>query len=82
VLRYFGDGILTILKLGEFVGGGEPEFQGMVQITEATEANAGESAVGGFLETLMVFRGSGLFECEQGFLKAVREALGGNQGGC
>ena len=45
------------------------------------EADAGESAVGGLVKTIMVFRGGGLFESEQGFSKAVREAFGGNQGG-
>src|SRR6266404_1035791 len=54
-------------------------FQGVVQIAEPTEADAGESAVGGFVETIVVFGGSGRFESEKGFSKAVREAFGGNQ---
>jgi len=65
--------------LGEFVGGGEPEFQGVVQIAEPTEADTGKSAVRGLVEAMVVFRGSGLFESEQGFSKAVREAFDGNQ---
>ena len=69
------------MELGEFVGGGEPEFQGVVQIAEPTETDAGEAAVRGLMEAIVVFRGSGRFESEQGFLKSVREAFGGNQCG-
>ena len=67
--------------MGEFVGGGEPEFQGVVQVAEPTEADAGESAVSGLVQAIMVFRGGGLFESEQGFSKAVGETFVVNQDG-
>jgi len=69
------------LKLGEFVGGGEPEFQGVVQVAEPTEADAGESAVSDLMQSIVVFWESGLFESEQSFSKSVWEAFVWSQGG-
>ena len=58
------------IKLGEFVGNGEPEFEGAVEGAVAIQADTGDSPLDDFLQAVVILGGSRRFESKEGGAQA------------
>ena len=67
------------IKGGEFVGAGEEEFEGAIEGTIALEADAGEAALDGVIESGGTFGRSGALKAEQGAEQGLGQGTGGQR---
>ena len=68
--------------MGEFVGGGKPEFEGAIERALALETDAGEPPKKGVVQAVAIFRGGGRFERQKGGTQSLgKECRGGKNGG-
>jgi len=61
------------------LGIGEPEFEGAIERAMAGEGDAGESALDGGFEPVLVLRGGGGFEGKEGHAQRLRKERRGGQ---
>ena len=60
----------------------EPEFEGAVEGAVLGERNSRNAALGGGLQPIVVFRGGGGFEGQEGLAQSIREGVrAGKDGG-
>src|SRR5438874_205820 len=68
------------LKLGKFFGKEKPEFQGAVE--RAGYANAGDAALDGGIEEVLIFPRNGVFENEKSVAQTIwKQRVAGEGGG-